>query len=155
MITKKDLECEIKELQLEIEEKAKVIGKLKDYLNQREYQLKQMKKENNSTEMTVEELQSKNWYVNMSEMRHFIREDENTVRIEGVKYQKVGTPRPKTLYDTLAQHSFVDGFHFNEQQRGWICDTVADWMTKPDDIQPPLYADGWNDCLKYLRKNIK
>jgi hypothetical protein len=117
MITKKDLECEIKELQLEIEEKARVIGKLKDYLNQREYQLKQMKDaqrntneavENKQKELLISDLESKNWYVNMREFAYPKLEviDENTVKIEGVEYKKVSKENPPTIYEFLTQCAY-------------------------------------------------
>lgn len=138
MITKKDLECEIKELQLEIEEKARVIGKLKDYLNQREYQLKKMNDAQRNTNEAVEnklkeevnKLQVNNWKVLMQNVDYPMLEviDENTIRIEGVKYQKVDEVKSPTLYDTLALQSNAIGFHFNEQQREWICDTVRGWL---------------------------
>lgn len=139
MITKRDLECEIKELQLEIEEKAKVIGKLKDYLNQREYQLKEMKDaqrntneavENKRKENLISDLETKNWYVNMREFTYPMLEviDENTVKIEGVEYKKVEKQKPPTLYEIIASQSNAVGFHFNEQQRGWICDVVRGWL---------------------------
>jgi hypothetical protein len=54
--------------------------------------------------------------------------DEQVVIINGVEYQRVEPPKPSTLYGTLASQSNSVGFHFNEQQRGWICDTVRGWL---------------------------
>lgn len=124
------IQCEIEELKIEMQkhiDALKNCTKLVEKNNEKLRKLK-MEKENNSTEMTVEELQSKNWYVNMSEISHFIREDENTVRIEGVEYKKVEKPKSPTLYDTLAPQMNTVGFHFNEQQREWICNIVRGWL---------------------------
>jgi len=75
-----------------------------------------------------------NWRVLMQNADYPMLEviDENTVRIEGVKYQKVDEvkplPKPQTLYDALAPQMNTVGFHFNEQQREWIWDTVRGWL---------------------------
>jgi hypothetical protein len=116
MITKRDFECEIKELQLEIEEKAKVIGKLKDYLNQREYQLKEMKDAQRNTNEAVEnkmkeevnKLQINNWKVLMQNADYPMLEviDENTVKIEGVEYKKVLKEKTPTIYEFLIQCAY-------------------------------------------------
>ena len=73
MITQRDLECEIKELQLEIEDHQKAIGKLKTYLERKELQLKEM---TNQQPLDI-------------------------IEIGGVKYQRVEEPKPTTLYEAL------------------------------------------------------
>ena len=47
----------------------------------------------------------RNWKVETMNANYPMLEvvDENTVKIDGVKYQKIGTPRPKTLYDALKE----------------------------------------------------
>ncbi len=139
MITKRDLECEIKELQLEIESGKQTISTLHRILERKEQQLKEMNDahrntneavENKRKEHLISDLQSKNWYVNMREFIYPQLEvvDENTVKIEGVEYKKVETPKPPTLYDALAPQMNAVGFHFNEQQRVWICNIVRGWL---------------------------
>ena len=93
MITQKDLECEIKELQLEIKSGKTTISTLQRILEKKEQQLKEM----NDTQ--------RNWKVETMNANYPMLEviDENTVKIDGVKYQKIGTPRPKTLYDALKE----------------------------------------------------
>jgi len=73
MITQRDLECEIKELQLEIEDHQKAIGKIKDYLKRKELHLKEM---TNQQPLDI-------------------------IEIDGVKYQRVEEPKPTTLYEAL------------------------------------------------------
>jgi hypothetical protein len=99
------LECEIAELQLEIEQKAKAIGKLKDILDRKQLQLKEM---NNSTNR-LKELKCVPTVI-----------DEYTVMIGGVKYKKA---IPPTLYDTLLKE------HGNYPMgRVEVCDIVRGWL---------------------------
>jgi len=99
------LECEIKELQLEIEHKAKAIGNLKGILERREQQLKEM---NDSTNR----LKEPNCVPKVI--------DENTIVIDGVEYKKVIRP---TLYDTLLKK------HGNYPMgRVDVCNIVRGWL---------------------------
>ena len=75
MITQRDLECEIKELQLEIEDRQKAICKLKTYLERKELQLKEM---TNQQPLDI-------------------------IEIGGVKYQRVEEPKPQTLYEMFCK----------------------------------------------------
>jgi len=114
MTEKEHLECEIEELKIEIEQKARAIGNLKGILERKEQQLKEMNDahrktneavENKRKEHLVSDLQSKNWYVNMREFLYPQLEvvDENTVKIEGVEYKKVSKEPPLTIYEFLIQ----------------------------------------------------
>ena len=71
MTKEETLECEIKEYTLEIEQKAKEIGKLKDILDRKEQQLKQMK-ETDISKVLIE---------------------GDTATIMGVKYQRIIEPQ--------------------------------------------------------------
>jgi hypothetical protein len=77
MTDKKTLECEIEEYALGIEQKAKEIGKLKDILDRKEQQLKQMKEPDK------------------------VLIEGDTATIDGVKYKRVEEPKPQTLYEVL------------------------------------------------------
>jgi hypothetical protein len=101
MIEEQHIQCEIEELKIEMQrhmDALKNCTKLVKKNNEKLRKLKQMKEE-------VNKLQNNNWKIQMKNARYPMLEviDENTVRIEGVKYQKVGTPRPKTLYDALKE----------------------------------------------------
>ena len=114
MITQKDLECEIKELQLEIKNKKTTISTLQRILEKKEQQLKQM----NDTQ--------RNWKVETMNANYPMLEviDENTVKIEGVEYKKVEKQKPQTLslYDFLLKN------HNTMFSKNAICDIVREWM---------------------------
>ena len=78
MNTQKNLECEIKELQLEIKSGKTTISTLQRILEQKELQLKEM----NDTQ--------RNWKVETMNANTPLLEvvDENTVKIEGVEYKR-------------------------------------------------------------------
>jgi len=91
-----------------------------------------------------------------------IQEDENTIVVAGVKYQRMEDPKPSTLYDALELPFFTNGYMFNKQQKEWICNVVEKWM--PDkvvmDKEEPIvdvveYHRGWDNCIKYLKDNLK
>ena len=108
MTEKGHLECEIKELQLEIEQKAKAIGKIKDMFQRK---LKEM---NDSTNRLKEP--------NCVPKQYFspVVIDENTIVIDGVEYKKV---IPPTLYDTLLKK------HGNYPMgRVDVCNIVRGWL---------------------------
>jgi hypothetical protein len=161
MTEKEHLECEIKELELEIEQKAKGIGNLKDILERRQQKLKQMNDahrntneavENKRKEHLVSDLQSKNWYVNMREFLYPQLEvvDENTVKIEGVEYKKVEKEKPQTLYDALCEKGNVYA-----NVSAIVCEIVKEWLPNTRFEDGNDYNIGWNECLQHLRENLK
>ena len=100
MITEKDLKCEIKELQLEIEDHQKAIGKLKTYLERKELQLKEM---TNQQPLDI-------------------------IEIGGVKYQRIEEPKPTTLYEALHEVYYGTTYVHKEEICGvverWLPDEV-------------------------------
>jgi hypothetical protein len=81
-------------------------------------------------------------------MRVYQKLDEETIMIDGVKYQKVEEPKPQTLYEMFCkeQLEFVN--------REVICDIVERWL--PDeDGGDDRYACGWNDCVEKLKLRLK
>ena len=134
MTKEETLECEIKEYALEIEQKAKEIGKLQDILDRKEQQLKQMTKNNSAPDI---------------------------IEINGVKYQKVEEEpkEPQTLYDALQLRYFTVGYHFNEGQKDWICKVVEEWLSQfhPDDMsfENLSYSNAFFDALDLLRKTLR
>ena len=81
-------------------------------------------------------------------MRVYQKLDEETIMIDGVKYQKVEEPKPPTLYEMFCkeQLEFVN--------REVICDIVERWLPDEDDGDD-RYACGWNECLQHLKENLK
>ena len=169
MTTQKDLEYEIKELQLEIESGKQTISTLHRILERKEQQLKEMNDahrntneavENKRKEHLISDLQSKNWYVNMREFAYPKLEviDENTVRIEGVKYQKVDEvntlpPKPPTLLEIIREWNDDD----DDPPCEVLVDMICDWI--PDELEYEEneigYNQGWNDCLGEMKENLK
>jgi hypothetical protein len=109
----------------------------------------------------LQKLQSKNWNVNMNHRTPYKPQveyyDEQTVIINGVQYQRVEPPKPPTLYDALCEKG---------DMYSSVCDTVVEivkeWM--PDkvvmDKEEPIvdvveYHRGWDNCIKYLKDNLK
>ena len=82
----------------------------------------------------------------------------DTVTIMGVKYQKVEEEPEvlKTLYDALQCPLHINGYHFNEDQKDWICDIVKEWMSQyADNVMCGEYKKGYEYCLTVLEENLK
>jgi hypothetical protein len=81
-------------------------------------------------------------------MRVYQKLDDETIMIDGVKYQKVEEPKPPTLYEMFCkeQLEFVN--------REVICDIVERWLPDEDDGDD-RYACGWNDCVEKLKLRLK
>jgi uncharacterized protein YjbI with pentapeptide repeats len=125
MTDKKTLECEIEEYALEIEQKAKEIGKLKDILDRKEQQLKQMK-ETDISKVLIE---------------------GDTATINGIKYKRVEEPKPKTLYEVLTNLGYY------EDNCDVILDAVKECL--PDEhCNITDYDLGWNDVLSKIKDGL-
>ena len=85
-------------------------------------------------------------------MKIFETLDDNTVLIDGIKYQKVEEPKeePKSLYEML------DGFG-SPINRDYVCDTVEKWLNdnRWNSNFKGEYFSGWNDCIDDLQQKIK
>ena len=79
--------------------------------------------------------------------------DDNTVLIDGIKYQKV-KQEPKSLYDMLEQPYCVINavsYNYNEKQKEHFCKIVNDWLKDNRWNSEGEYSSGWNDCLEDLQ----
>jgi len=74
--------------------------------------------------------------------------DEETIMIDGVKYQKVEEPKPKILYEMFCKE------HGQFINRDVICEIVERWLPDEDDGDD-RYACGWNDCVEKLKLRLK
>jgi hypothetical protein len=125
MTDKKTLECEIEEYALGIEQKAKEIGKLKDILDRKEQQLKQMK-ETDISKVLIE---------------------GDTATINGIKYKRVEEPKPQTLYEVLINL----GYSYDRCYE--IVDAVKECL--PDEhCNITDYDLGWNDVLRKIKDGL-
>lgn len=129
MTDKKTLECEIEEYALGIEQKAKEIGKLKDILDRKEQQLKQMK-ETDTSKVLIE---------------------GDTATIMGVKYKRVEEPKPKTLYEALDEVYYGTTYANKED----ICGVVERWLPDENYSDGEDYDLGFNDCLKKIKDGLR
>ena len=150
MITQRDLECEIKELQLEIEDHQKAIGKLKTYLERKELQLKEMTNQTpcnyrTPTKYNVEYL------------------DDKMVIVNGVQYQKVEEPKPQTLQRIIEECMLGRNREIQLDLVENILDRVeVEFLTNKVmlDEEEPLsvmmdYRTGWENCIKYLKERVR
>ena len=130
MTDKKTLECEIEEYALGIEQKAKEIGKLKDILDRKEQQLKQMKEPDK------------------------VLIEGDTATIMGVKYKRVEEPKPKKLFDVIRNLGYSVDMCYE------IVDAVRCWLPEPQsaagsqNVDVELLVDGFNDCLKKIKDGL-
>ena len=74
--------------------------------------------------------------------------------------QVIETPQEpeelKTLYDALQCPLHINGYHFNEDQKDWICDIVKEWMSQyADNVMCGEYKKGYEYCLSVLEENLK
>jgi len=81
-------------------------------------------------------------------MRVYQKLDEETIMIDGVKYQKVEEPKPKILYEMFCKE------HGQFINRDVICEIVERWLPDEDDGDD-RYACGWNDCVEKLKLRLK
>jgi hypothetical protein len=125
MTDKKTLECEIEEYALGIEQKAKEIGKLKDILDRKEQQLKQME-ETNTSKVLIE---------------------GDTATINGIKYKRVEEPKPKKLFDVIRNLGYSVDMCYE------ILDAVKECL--PDEhCNITDYDLGWNDVLRKIKDGL-
>ena len=162
MTDKKTLECEIEEYALGIEQKAKEIGKLKDILDRKEQQLKQMKETDTSKllkEMENHKSPAEEAYkeiygiypVYPSDVRFgYFKTGYNVSKEEC----KVEEPKPKKLFDVIRNLGYSVDMCYE------IVDAVRCWLPEPQsaagsqNVDVELLVDGFNDCLKKIKDGL-
>lgn len=149
MTEKEHLECEMEELRLEIKDNAERIDKLCNLL-----------KQNNTKLRTLKEMDDtqRNWKVEMMNANYPMLEvvDENTVKIEGVEYKKVKPSKPQTLERIITECMIAYNNTVIVELMERILDRVeVEFFPKLGSIEPPLYNDGWEDCLKELKTRLR
>ena len=105
------------------------------------------------TRTTTKNLLEKAYYEQMTKNNSA----PDIIEIGGVKYQKVEEEpkEPQTLYDALQCPLYINGYHFTEDQKDWICDIVKEWL--PDEVKydGEEYDMGWNECIRKIEENLK
>ena len=87
-------------------------------------------------------------------MRVYQKLDEETIMIDGVKYQKVEEPKPPTLLDIVREW-------WDDDETFLTCDglldKIAGWL--PDELEYEEdevgYNQGWNACLNEIKENLR
>jgi hypothetical protein len=131
MTEQEHLECEIKELQLEIKSGEQTLAVIQRILEQKQRKLKEM---NHCTppKYNVD-------YI-----------DDKMAIVNGVQYQRVEEPKIKTLYDVL----YEEGGMYSS-----VCNTVVEivkgWLPNTRFEDGSVYNIGWNDCLQKIEENLK
>lgn len=78
-----------------------------------------------------------------------IQEDENTIVVAGVKYQRiVEEPKPQTLYNSISN---LEKPMFPDD----VINTVRKWLPNTKFEDGTDYNIGWNDCLQHLENNLR
>jgi glutaredoxin len=146
LMTKKDLECEIQELELELEQKGAGMRNLIDILSRKQQKLREMN--------DAQKLQEKNW-TNITGTPVFVGDSENIIVVDGVKYQRiVEKPKPQTLFEIIREWCDDDDQPtceelVNKIEREWLPNEGCHELNSND------YCEGWNDCIEHLKENLK
>jgi hypothetical protein len=137
MTKEETLECEIKEYTLEIEQKAKEIGNLKDILDRKEQELKQMKETDISTVLI----------------------EGDTATIMGVRYQRIIEPKSRTLKDIISEWIVIYNIRSDSVKDRITADLLERIETKwlPDELSCDngVYELGWNDAIETIKDKLK
>jgi hypothetical protein len=73
--------------------------------------------------------------------------DDEIVTINGVKYQRIEEPKQQTLLEYFNSFGIVGA--------EGICNIVGKWLPSEVIEDGEDYNNGWNDCLKLMRLNLK
>jgi hypothetical protein len=77
------------------------------------------------------------------------------IEIGGVKYKRiVENPKPETLFDIIYEWKYNTCDPTCEK----LVDMIeSEWLPLEGshDGKSYIYSAGWNDCIKYLKKNLK
>lgn len=82
--------------------------------------------------------------------------DEQTVIINGVQYQRVEKQKPQTLERIITECMIGYNNTVIVELMERILDRVeVEFFPKLGSIEPPLYSDGWEDCLKEMKGRLR
>jgi hypothetical protein len=69
------------------------------------------------------------------------------IEIGGVKYQRLSKPKPQTLYDIIYEWTY-------DPTCDELVNRIGNWL--PDGVKSySEYDDGWNDCIKVIRRKLR
>jgi hypothetical protein len=72
------------------------------------------------------------------------------IEIGGLKYQRLSEPKPETLYDIIYEWKYNTYDPTCEE----LVNRIGNWL--PDGVKSySEYDDGWNDCIKVIRRKLR
>jgi molybdopterin converting factor small subunit len=81
----------------------------------------------------------------------------DVIEVNGVKYQRiVEEPKPQTLERIITECMIAYNNTVIVELMERILDRVeVEFFPKLASIEPPLYGDGWEDCIKELKTRLR
>jgi hypothetical protein len=78
-------------------------------------------------------------------------EPPDIIEIGGVKYQRI--VKPQTLYGIIREWNDNEDYPTCEE----LVSRIEEWLPLEGSLDGKSYnySAGWNDCIKYLKKNLK
>ena len=83
-------------------------------------------------------------------MRVYQKLDEETIMIDGVKYQKVEEQKPQTLLKIIREWNDNEDYPTCEE----LVDMIAKWLPDEDESDD-MYSRGWNECLNQIKGMLR
>ena len=86
-------------------------------------------------------------------MRVYQKLDEETIMIDGVKYQKVEEPKPQTLYGIIRRWwgDNETGQELVSRFEKWL----PDELSCDNGVHNGVYELGWNDAITTIKDKLK
>ena len=90
-----------------------------------------------------------------------IQEDENTIVIAGVKYQRIEEPKPQTLKDIISEWIVIYNIRSDSVKDRITADLLerieTKWMSRYncDYVVNADYLQGYNALMNTLKANLK
>ena len=90
-------------------------------------------------------------------MRVYQKLDEETIMIDGVKYQKVEEQKPQTLLEIILDWWVQDWTGDSKTTCEQLVNTIERWMTQYecDYVVCAEYLQGYNALMETLKENLK
>jgi hypothetical protein len=159
------LECEIKELRLEIKENAETMDNLCNLLERNNEKLRKLKEMNHRTPSKPQAICMVSPH--NSKLEYL---DEQTVIVNGVKYRRVEEPKPMDdVIDRLVKkYQAQKLWNMVRDKLGYsidCCDEIVDLVEKwlpeyqsaagSQNVDTELLVDGFNHCLNKMKEKLR
>jgi len=89
-------------------------------------------------------------------MRVYQKLNEETIMIDGVKYQKVEEQKPQTLLEIILDWWVQDWTGDSKTTCEQLVNRIEkEWLPDEMNDDGEEYHYGWNDCLNEIKKNLR